>query len=102
MLLYDIPRQEFGRLIFAVFHIEALREAVLDFIAVCNCGVGIETDEALEIIDARDFREGADIVYPTTADDSTDGLQAMLDQASDNSVIMIPPGYACAIFHARA
>ena len=34
MLLYDIPRQKFGRLIVAVFYVEALREAVLDFIRV--------------------------------------------------------------------
>ena len=45
-------------MIVAVFYVEALCDAVFDFIGVGERGVGIEADEAFEIVDAGDIAIG--------------------------------------------
>jgi len=55
MFLNQPPGNEFARLVVAVFKEEPLRDAVFDFAGVAQCGVGIEADEALEIVDAADL-----------------------------------------------
>src|SRR5882724_12463665 len=54
MFLNQPPGNEFVRLVIAAFQEEALRDAVFDFAGVAQGGVGIEADEALEIIYAAD------------------------------------------------
>src|SRR4029077_2923597 len=55
VLLHQTPGQEFLRLIIAGFHPQALRDAIFDFVGVGACGIGIETDELKEIVNAGDI-----------------------------------------------
>src|SRR5438105_13496254 len=57
MFLNEQPGNEFARLVVAVFKEEPLRDAVFDFAGVAQGGVGIEADEALEIVYAADVAE---------------------------------------------
>jgi len=54
MFLNEPPGNEFVGLVIAAFQEEELRDAVFDFAGVAQGGVGIEADEALEIVDAAD------------------------------------------------
>src|SRR6266571_586143 len=58
MFLQDAPGNEFLRLVFFFLQKQPLRESVLDFIGVRECGVGIETDEVGEIIHPGDVAVG--------------------------------------------
>src|SRR6266403_4058943 len=58
MFLHHAPAQKFQRLIFAAFNIKALRESVLDLIGIRKGSVGIESDEAFEIVDPRNITVG--------------------------------------------
>ena len=58
VFLNDAPSEKFLRLIVAEFSIKALRDTVLNFVGVCESGVGVKANEVRKIVDARDVAVG--------------------------------------------